>query len=222
MVPVLFLTMVNCSFENKSGVKEGEKIASTRERPRQNLPEGFNYGKLSDTSYVNAFFDIKLFFNPSWVIIDDSTNKVYNTLGAEKGFVGDKGNMNPVSTGVELLSISKYELEHTRNENPALKVIAEQVKNIPEIKSGKDYLEKAKAYLSNSNQVYNIGEVQEAEIFGKTYYTLKVQIPTLDKHPYFQEFFTSVVSGFTITLVLSYESKAGRNELIDMLDLKSL
>jgi len=188
----------------------------------KNLPSEFDYGKTEEGVYTNDYFDLKVAFDPSWIV---QNNEQMNQL-VESGkelISGDDSTMKSVVDAAMvntayLFTVFKHEVGAAVEFNPSIMVIAENTKNFPGIKNGGDYLFHTKNLLDQSQMDYYFDkEISEKEISDTNFHVLEAKLDHLGS-TIIQEYHTTVTNGFSLSIVVSYTNDEMRDELYALLD----
>ncbi len=197
----------------------GTSCSSSEEK---NLPENFDYGTVGKGTYKNNFFNFDLSFNSHWFVQDE--DQMNNLVKAGNELV--IGDDNDLKSAVEaskvntayLLAIFKHEIGSAVEFNPSFMAMAENTKNSPGIKTGKDYLFHAKKGLQQSKVDYSFNkEVYPTEIGDKTFYVLEGEMHFMGNN-IMQEYYATVTKGFSLSFIVTYTTQEEKDELYDILN----
>ena len=186
------------------------------------IPENFDLGRTENGSYQNDFFKMEILFDPNWIIQD---KKQMNDL-IEKGkdlVVGENEDLENALKAAQvntayLLTIFKYEVGAAVEFNPSFLVVAENTKNSPGIKNGKDYLFHAKNLLKQTQLKYYFEkEVFEKSIGGSTFHIMEAKLDYMGK-TIIQDYITTVSKGFSLSFIVSYTTEEEKAELYEILE----
>lgn len=182
----------------------------------------FDYGKIVDSTYVNTFFKVKMKLPHGWVI--QSKEQVDNLTKKGRELIsGDNENMKAILKASEintanLLTMFKYEQGAAVEFNPSLMLIAENMKDMPGVKTGADYLFHARRLILQSQMKYDSLDQTfgKKTIGGKEFYLMNAFITHMNLHIH-QVYYSTVLNGFTYNAVLSFTSKEHQLELENVL-----
>lgn len=123
------------------------------------LPDNFDFGKTENGSYKNDYFDMKVLFNPNWIVQDKQEMNNLAKIGNDLVF-GDDENLKSMVKASQvntayLLAVFKHEVGAAVEYNPSFMIVAENTKNFPGIKNGEDYLFHAKNLLKQTQIPYS-------------------------------------------------------------------
>lgn len=187
----------------------------------QEANKGFDYGIVSEGVYTNSFFEMKITFDPSWVV--QSQEQVDQLVEKGQDLITDdeelKKSIEASSiTTAYLLTIFKYEVGTAVASNPAFIAVAENVKSFPEIKSGEEYLLQVKELLAQSQLSYSF----DKEIYEKKIGNLKFSVLEAEMDVYgskiVQEYISVITDGFCLSYILTYTDDNEKKELYRIID----
>ena len=181
----------------------------------------FDYGKIEKEVYKNKYFDLEIPLPKDWVVQNKEQMEQLTELGKEA--ITDDENMQALIDAAEvnsayLLTLFKYEVGAPVNSNLSFMVIAENTKNFPGIKTGKDYLFHAGKLMLATKLDYTIeDEFPKKKIGSKDFYALSATLKIGDKVVY-QQYMTTVLNGFSLSIVVSYSDDAEKQELFSTVE----
>jgi len=189
---------------------------------KKELPDDFDFGKTEKGLYKNDYFDMEVSFNPNWIVQDKQKMNQLVKLGNDL-IAGDDKKLkyfvkaSQVNTAY-LLSVFKYEVGAAVDFNPSFMIVAENTKNFPGIKNGKDYLFHAKKLLKQSQMSYSF----EKEVFEKTignslFHVMEAKLNSMGK-TIIQEYLTTVNKTFSLSFIISYATQEEKNELYEVIN----
>ncbi len=172
----------------------------------------FDYGHIENNKYINRFFNFEISLPPDWVI----QNKEEMERLAETGkalVAGDDQKMKAILQAstvntANLLMAFQYEQGAPVEYNPGLLIVVENIKHLPGIKSGKDYLFQARKLMAQSQMPYDHidKESLREEISDADFYTMNVDINTLGVK-IMQKYYVTNVNGFSLIIIASFIDK---------------
>lgn len=181
----------------------------------------FDYGKVDKGVYKNKYFDLEITLPDQWVIQDKEQLKQITDRGKEL-LSDDKAvhkalDAAAVNTAY-LITLFKYEMGSPVDFNPSFVALAENMKAMPGVKTGKDYLFHATKLLLASDLNYKIDdEVEQKQIGSKEFYVLNLMLTVNDKTIY-QEYITTIVNGFALSFLLCYDNDDDKQMLFAVID----
>ncbi len=189
--------------------------------PKKNVPLDFDFGKTENGKYTNNYFNMEVTFNPDWKVQNKS--QMNDLIDAGEDLVaGEDKKMKAVIKASQvnaayLLTVFENEAGAAVDYNPSFMIIAENTKNLPGIKNGKDYLFHARKILEQSQMEYTFEEELSEKIIGEhTFYVMKANISYLGIQ-ITQDYITTVTKGFSLSFVASYSSEEQKAELYKVL-----
>jgi len=189
---------------------------------KKDLPENFDFGKTENGFYKNDYFDMEVMFNPDWIVQDKQAMNNLVEVGSDL-VTGDNENLksivkySQVNTAY-LLAVFKHELGAAVEYNPSFMIVAENTKNFPGVKNGKDYLFHAKKLLKQTQLSY----LFEKEVFGKKignslFHIMETKLDYMGT-VITQEYISTVNKGFSLSFIISYATEEEKNELYEVID----
>jgi hypothetical protein len=200
----LITVLLSCSDQNK------------------NLPDNFDFGKTENGSYKNDYFNMEVLFNPNWIVQD----KQYMNNIMERGrdlVTGDNKNLKSLFKASQvntayLLAVFKNEVGAAVEFNPSFILVAENTKNLPGIKNGKDYLFHAEKLMKQTQMPYSFErEVFEKKIGNSLFYVLETRLDYMGEI-ISQEYISTVKNGFTLSFIITYSNEEEKNELYEVIN----
>ena len=184
------------------------------------LPENFDYGTVENGIYINNFFNLELAYNTEWspksrAQMTEMTEQVREVVDGENEDLKAKSKASEINFA-ELFALFKYPKGTVSEFNPSLIINAENLKNLPAIKTTKDYITETKDMLDGGPLNFVYKERPDAiTIGGKEFATMEVFSPDYDIT---QEFLVTFDKGFAIAIVISYNDDIQKESLHKMID----
>lgn len=167
-------------------------------------------GVFYDNIYINGYFNIKLSVPKGWHILNQQQNKAFKGLSehiAEENGERKGSYKSQVERMVTLVTAFKYPIPKTDGYNPSFSCIAESLEYYPEIKNGKELLEKVRKVENRGTIEYSYpNPISRVEINGVIFYGLKMLAKTND-FSIKQEFFTTTLNGYLLKFLFTYEEE---------------
>jgi len=196
-------------------------VAMSCKPPQPNLD--IVYGEVQDHQYINEYFGFTIDLPAGWNVLSKEQIEHLQDMG--KGMIA--GENKKIKAEIEisdirtanLLSIFKYELGPTREFNPNLSIVAENIQSSPDIKTGEDYLNHSRKLLEQSQFKYDSISTDvkkitiSGQIFGMMFTSVSYMGITIR-----QEYFSSVINGFSLNILLSYNNDEQKDELEKILN----
>ncbi len=163
---------------------------------------GFDYGKVSGSSYANNFFGLHLTIPYGWRV----EGQAVKDMLAEKGrslVKTDNAQTNAqidasVSNTVNLLTVFKYEIGASVDFNASLICGAEWLEN-PSMSSSQ-YMANAKRILEMSQKTYEIKPFTKEMVGGEEFAVMEVTMESSVK----QKYYASIKKGYALFFILTY------------------
>jgi hypothetical protein len=182
----------------------------------------FDYGKVENSIYRNSFFDFEMTLPTDWFVQDKEVVDKISDKGKDM-ISGDNAQMKSVLDASDvrtanLLTVYQFELGSNVDFNPSVIVISENVKQLPSIRSGSDYLFASQQLLAQSQVKYDeIDEdFEKQKIYGIDFYTMNASI-TYKNQKIRQVFYSRVTKGFAFNVIISYVTKEQKKQLLAIL-----
>ena len=186
----------------------------------QTRPDNFDYGHVKDNKYVNSFFNCELTIPTDWIVQSKEQIETISKKGKEL-ITGDDTNMKAMMKASEvnsanLLSLFQYERGAPVDYNSNISIVAENVKSLPGIKSGSDYLFQVKKMLGLSKIKFDtIAPDFKKEIINNTvFYKMDTGISIMGINIK-QSYYSTIVNGFSFSIVMSYTDEEQKNTLLE-------
>jgi hypothetical protein len=184
----------------------------------QNKPQDFDYGRIENGLYSNTYFKFEMSVPPDWVIQTKEQTDALMKKGEEL-IAGDNQNLKSALKASEvnvanLLYASQYEKGAAVEYNPSMLMNAENVRDSPGIKSGKDYLFQARRILEQSQMKYDHidKEFSKETIGGIDFYKMNAEITYLGLSIR-QIYYCSIRYGFSLNIIISFVNDEQKSEL---------
>ena len=186
------------------------------------LPENFDFGKTENGSYKNDYFGMEVFFNPNWIVQDKQEMNNLIEQGSDL-VTGDNKSLKSIVKASQvntayLFAVFKHEVGAAVEYNPSFMIVAENTKNFPGIKNGKDYLFHAKKLMKQTQMSYSFEkEVFEQTIGRSLFHNMETKLDYMGK-TIIQEYISTVNKGFSLCFIISYTNEEEKNELYDVIN----
>ncbi len=185
--------------------------------------DNFDYGRVENGVYQNAYFGFTIQLPVDWVV--QSREQTENLASTGKKLVaGDDENLKAVMKASEvnianLLAVFQYELGSPVEYNPNVMIVAENIKNVPGIKKGSDYLFQARRLLQQGQFKYDyLSETFDNEkINGTEFYKMDAHLNYAGLEIK-QMYYSTVLKGFSFNVIVSYVSDEQKKILLESLN----
>ncbi|HEX8549877.1 MAG TPA: hypothetical protein VF691_23145 [Cytophagaceae bacterium] len=175
----------------------------------QDKANDFDYGRVENNKYTNAFFKCEVTIPTDWIVQTKEQTEAMSKVG--KAMVaGADSTMKAVLKASEINSANllvafQHEVGSAVDYNPSFSIITENIKNLPGIKSGKEYLFLARRLMEQSQMKYNHldKEFTKEVINGTDFYTMNTQIKYVGLDIK-QIYYSTVRNGFSFNIIISF------------------
>ncbi len=189
----------------------------------QDTNKSFDYGIVEMNIYRNAFFDFEMVLPDEWVV--QSRDQIEHLKKRGKALVaGENQNMKAMLNASDissayLLAAFQFEAGSAVDFNPSIAIIAENVKNFPGIKSGKEYLFHASRLMEQSQLKYKHIDKEFAalEINGTTFHVLNAGIKVVGGETH-QRYFVTIKEGFSFIVCITYSNSQQEEMLLQSIN----
>jgi hypothetical protein len=202
---ILFLVVVTSFF----GCKEEQK-----------MPENFDFGSIEHGVYSNNYFKFILPFDESWNIQSLEQMNETAQIGADL-ITNDTIKAAVKATEVNnanLFAAYRYPLAEAIEYNYSIIVVAENTKMFPNVKRGSDYLDEAKKLMVQTAVDYEFEEDYTSTTIGDQTFDIMYVSGGYMGNYFKQEYMTTILNGFSFSIILSYDTDNQRQSLQKLLD----
>lgn len=185
----------------------------------QDNPMDFDYGRIENSQYVNSFFGFEITLPTDWIVqtkeqMEDMTNR------GKALVAGDDSNMKAVLKASEintanLLSVFQFERGSAVEYNPSFSIIVENIKNLPGIKTGNEYLFQAKKLMEQSQLKYDYidKEFSKEVVNGTDFYKMNAEIKYMGLDIK-QIYFVTIQKGFSFVVITTFINDQQKQDLL--------
>lgn len=183
------------------------------------------YGTVENHVYKNAFFSLKIKIPEEWSVHDQESRQHTQDLGNNMIAVDDKNLKAAVKASeqstVYMFAASKHPIGSPVESNPTVQCIAERVRHMPGIKSGKDYLFHAKKFFEQGQmKILFPHEISTESIGGVSFDILHTEIPMMNA-TIRQKIYATIIKGYALLVTESYTTDDEVLELDSILNTLS-
>ena len=186
-------------------------------------PDTFDYGSVNDNVYKNSFFKCNITLPKDWVVQSKEQTELLANVG--KNLVaGEDKKLESIIKASEvntanLLSVFQYELGAAVKYNPNIMIIAENVKNVPGIKKGSDYLFQARNLMKQSQFQYDYlsEDFEEKTINSKKFYKMDAHMGYMGLEIK-QIYFSTIINEFSFIVIVSYINDDQKKILLESIN----
>ncbi len=215
---ILYFILLGCSSEDAEEIIQNavDKIEN-----REVEKSSFDYGNSKSGIYINNYFNFEIKFDTSWSV--QSQKQLNGIVEQGKKMLKDDSELEKAINAAEintayLFAIFKHEVGASVSFNPSLMILAENTKRMTGVKKGKDYLFHAKKNLKQTKLNYTFDQNYGSEKYAS--YNFDILTAHLNGYstPITQEYRTSVIGSFTLTLIISYSTQNEKIELYKVIE----
>lgn len=184
-------------------------------------PTDFDYGKVTNNVYSNAFFHFEMTLPAEWNVLPRNEAEAQQKQGM-KVIAGSNEDMkravekSEVNTA-NLLSVFQYRMEDLSvTFNPSLIMVAEKVSETRSIKSAADYLSQSrKALLQTPISFNSISAGNEMERIGGQLFSKMHVVINGENGKIHQTYYCFISEGYALCIVLSYVNDEQKQWLLN-------
>jgi len=184
------------------------------------MPENFDYGTMENGVYTNDFFKFRMPYDDTWNI--QSLEQMNRT--AQQG--ADMVINEDVKAAIEaaevktanLFAAYRYPLENPVEYNYSIIVLAENTNMFPQVKRGSDYLDEAKKLMGQTVVDYEFPDAYTTTNIGNKSFDVMSVTGNYMGGQFKQEYMTTLLNGFSFSIILSYESNEQKQVLQNVVD----
>jgi hypothetical protein len=181
-----------------------------------------DFGTVENHVYQNNYFGMSIKLPEKWSIHDlESRRQIMDTGGHM--IAGEDKNLQAAVKAAELttvymVSISKYPIGAPVDSNQMFQCIAEKVRHMPGIVTGKDYLFHARKLLESSQVQYAfLGETTNKIIGGQEFGLLESEMYMAGQQIR-QNMYATIINGYALLLISSFSNDDDGLELESILE----
>lgn len=170
-----------------------------------------DFGTIENHVYHNQYFAMSIKLPEAWSTQDlESRRQIMDTGG--QMIAGEDKNLQAAVKAAELttvymVSVSKHPVGAPVDSNPSLQCLAEKVRHMPGIVTGKDYLFHVKKVLESSQmQVAFIDETSNETIGGQNFDLLETEM-FMAGQQIRQKMYATILNGYALLFVGTYSNE---------------
>ena len=191
---------------------------------KREIPKDFDYGKVENDTYSNAFFGLTMEIPEGWFIQDEATKKALSEEGAQA--LGGEKLAKTIKaaeiTSANLLMASQFDIATYRDANVInsnFTLVAENLGMASAmVKDWKDYLDSSrKQFIKNNVPIVINGETETMDVDGKTFHYFDA-VMTMQGVKINQRYMATVINGFGFLYVATYGTEDQLEKLMDVLN----
>jgi hypothetical protein len=172
-------------------------------------------GNVKDGAYSNAFFGFRYAFPKDWVVHGEATKERIKEMGKQR--VTDSHVLSNGSAEVmlkhtyQLLTVFQYELGTPGvQDNPAVQIVAEDVRHAPAITNGRIYLLNVRSVLTGMGARLLQSEPVAVDFGGQKFFRQDLEQTISGKSIH-----SAMIVGFSKGYVLAFVFTATTQEVVD-------
>jgi hypothetical protein len=186
-----------------------------------------DFGTTTNSVYQNNYFGLSVTFPQDWSIQDQAEQRRLAAAGG-KLMYGNDANKEAVLKAAELQTVNMFAVfEHPVGApvpfNPSVLAMAENVSAFPGIKNGSDYLYHVKTQLTSGRMEVSFPkDIYTTQLGGKDFSVMETSI-TVGEKTVNQKYYVSVVKGYALAFITSYntdEDAAALQKILDSVTFK--
>lgn len=176
---------------------------------RQTADE-IDFGGITNSVYQNTYFGMSVTIPADWSIQDQTRQRELEATGS-KMLYGDDPNKEAIVKASELkivnmFAVFEYPLGSPVPFNPSVIALAENVREYPGIKTGKDYLYHAKQALMSGQMQFSFPKPEySVQLGGNPFEVMPVQM-TVGRTTVNQRYYVTIMKGYALSFIESYTS----------------
>lgn len=192
-------------------------VACNNANVDEKVEETFELGVTTDGHYHNAYFDLEIYFDPTWNIQKQEQVALMKEVGEHILVGADKSlRVDDVNT-MYLLSVLKHPIGAQVPYNPQFIALVERIRKFPAIETGADYLLQTQKSLGQTAVTYDFAKIYEKRIGSKIFHVLKTQITHMEMKVH-QDYYSTIDRGFCLSFILGYHSPKEQEELLNIIN----
>jgi hypothetical protein len=172
--------------------------------------EEIDYGTVQSSVYHNKYFGMSVTLPLDWSAQDQVVQQQLIKAGQNIVAGDDQGAKEAIKASeqqsVTLFTVSKYPVAQPVTYNPVVRGVADRVKDLPGIQSGRDYLQHARQMLEDSPlQPSFKPDFSTEHIGGRDFDVMSMRI-TVGGVTVQEDFYATIMKGYVLTLILAYQT----------------
>ena len=180
------------------------------------------YGAIEGEYYTNDYLQLKVKIPSDWAV---QNREVFeHVVATSRQLVsGNDKDMEALlkaseQRGVGLFAVFRHPLGTPVDYNPSIAGVAEKVKMMPGIKSGKDYLFHLKKTLETPPSTYDFPNEVYANNKGGFDFDVLDAEASVGGVEFKQKYYASIVKGYALVVIISYSNPEQEKQLMDIID----
>lgn len=166
------------------------------------------YGQLAGHTYTNDYFQLKVDFPEAWYIPSRTETKEMMNLGRNVISGGDPNKQALVDASMQrtlnLVTVYRYPPGTPASSNPNIILMAENVRALPGVRNGADYLHHVRVGLQGSKLRYEFDPIEEGISIGRLRaHCLPVQL-VVGGNRIHQRYYATRSGGYVLSVILTF------------------
>jgi hypothetical protein len=166
------------------------------------------YGELAGHTYTNDYFQLKVDFPEEWYISSRAEAKEMMDLGRNVVSGGDPNKQALVDASMKrtlnLVTVYRYPPGTPTSSNPNIILMAENVRALPGVRNGADYLHHVRLGLQGSKLEYEFDPIEEGLSIGRLRaHCLPVQL-VVGGNLVHQRYYATRSGGYVLSVILTF------------------
>jgi hypothetical protein len=186
-----------------------------------------DFGTFNNSVYKNNYFGLSVAIPSDWSMQDQDAQRRLMKLGGKLVSGDDKNLQAAIKASelkeVNLFAVFKYPQGSPVTFNPSILSIAENVRQLPGIKRGKDYHFQARKVLeSGQMQMSFPKEIYTQQLGGVDFDVMETEMH-IRRLVVKQKYYATIMKGYALTLVVSFttdEELASLQKVLDAMTFK--
>ncbi len=194
-------------------------IGLTQCKNDRKIPENFDYGKVTNGVYQNAYFNFEMPVPNGWSVqnkqqVDQLKEMGRDMIGEKNKELAEQVKAGEVRTAYLFTAFERPIDSATGEFNPSIMIMAENIAGANHVKDGSDYLRETKKAIERSNMGQEIDPtIHNVKVDGKPFGILETITPAGEGLKVHQEYYAHVQKGFAMTMILTYLTEAQGEQL---------
>ena len=189
---------------------------------RPKATDEVDFGSYNKIGYTNHYFGMTVPIPADWSVQDQAAQQRLTKLG-QNAIAGSNKNLNAMLKASDLQSINlfgafQYPLGTPGRFNPSIMGVAEQVRQLPGIQKGRDYLEHVKQLMQSGQMEISFPKAVHSQALAGVDFDVMEPELKVGRVLVKQEYFATILKGYALSIIISYSSDAERVRLHDILD----
>jgi len=183
----------------------------------------FDFGHVENNKYLNSFFGLEIDIPNNWDIKSKEETEFIAKMGKEM-YTGDNKDLKETLDAVDiedanLLTVYMYKADTVVSFNPNFILVADNLKNYPDIKNGSDYLSFSRKLLEQSESPYDYMDEKftKVKINDTDFYYMNLS-KSIYENEIKQVYYATVINGFCVAATISYLDNDQKGKLEKMIN----